>query len=136
MSNTPLEAFDKFSHPWYTPERDGSLAKYLSEKEDSIYTFPLFKGLLPYQELIKRGYLTPNISVIRLMWSSGRGDEHFGVVDNFQLEGIEVQVHAGRKGIHRPEDIFTDKAPCWEAQMLNSPKIRDDYKKESNGSQE
>jgi hypothetical protein len=103
----------------YNPERDGTLAEYL-ETHDGHSCFPLFKGLGDFQLLKDEGWLEPRISIIRLMWNVGRGDEHFFVTDEFYLEGIENDHHGGRAGIHTPENIFK-KAPPFEAHHLWGP---------------
>ncbi|MFH1977942.1 MAG: hypothetical protein ABIJ92_01300 [Candidatus Aenigmatarchaeota archaeon] len=109
---------DDMSHPWYTPERDGSLARYM-EEHDGRVTSRLFHGLKQYQLLWDTGYLEPQISSIRLMWSHARSDEHYMVISENELEGIEAAYHGGKPGIHRPKDILIADAPPWEALDLH-----------------
>jgi hypothetical protein len=68
--------------------------------------------------LWEQGYLLQNFSYIRLMWNIGRGDEHFLVLEEGLLQGLEAGIHSGREGIHKPEKILRKKNPCWEAQHL------------------
>lgn len=105
------------SRAWYTPDRDGDLKKYL-EIYDGLAAFPLFRGFEQYVMLKDKGLFLPDYSVIRLMWNVGRGDEHFLVLEDYRLEGLQTPAHAGREGIHEPEKIFTADCPCWEAHHL------------------
>lgn len=95
------------SEGWYTPERDGSLEKYL-ETHDGFSCFPLFKGIEIYEKLLKEGYLRPDYSVIRLMWNIGREDEHFLVLKNGKLKGLALSAHSGRGGIHDYQEILKE----------------------------
>ena len=105
------------SEAWYKPERDGSLEDYF-ETHDGFSTFPLFRGVEIYEKLLKEGYLIPNYSIIRLMWNFGREDEHFLVVENGRLQGIQSPAHAGRKGVMDYKEIIKEEGPCFEAQNL------------------
>lgn len=102
----------------YNKKRDGPLEQYL-ETHDGISCFPLFHGYRMYQELWNKGYLLPNISVIRLMWNVGKGDEHFLVLEDKRLQGLEANMHSGRPGIHDPKKILKSRGPCWEANPLS-----------------
>ncbi|HLC78692.1 MAG TPA: hypothetical protein VJH92_06210 [Candidatus Nanoarchaeia archaeon] len=103
----------------YNEKRDGSLEEYF-EDHDGISAFPLFYGYGQFKMLWDRGYLMPSVSIIRVMWNVGRGDEHFGVVDENTLEGISAPMHSGRPGIHDVRKVLDDKkCPAWEAQYLD-----------------
>jgi len=71
--------------------------------------------------LVDEGYILPEFTSIRLMWNTGRDDEHFIVNEQFQLEGCDGLIHhAGRPGIFDPEEFLERKElPPWEAQHLN-----------------
>jgi hypothetical protein len=77
------------THPWYDRKRDGSLEEYF-ETHDGHSCFPLFKGHAHYKLLWNKGYLQPEMSIIRLMWNIGREDEHFLVKSKDILQGIEA----------------------------------------------
>ena len=109
-----LCSFDKEFYV-YSPKIHGSLEKYL-QKYNGITTFPLFRGIEWFYVLRDRCYLLPEFSTIRLMWNVGRGDEHFDVDEDYRLVGIgNGSFHAGRPGVHKPEDIIKDAGPCFEA---------------------
>jgi hypothetical protein len=103
----------------YDEKRDGPLSSYI-EARDGTGTFTLFKGFEHFDMLRREGWLAPNMSVIRVMWNTFRGDEHFGVTEDFQLEGIENRSHGGRPGIHDPRTLLAETPP-FEAQRLWGP---------------
>ncbi len=106
----------------YNPKRDGSLEKYF-ETHDGLLAFSLFRGFDQFEMLRKEGWLGPRITIIRLMWNVGRGDEHFEVTDNFQLLGLEAQAHAGREGVHDPQKVL-EEGPCFEVHNPLFPHLR------------
>ena len=112
------------THPWYTPKRDGPLENYLESRRFGIMppnaVYPLFKGYEHFQQLWDKGYLEPNVSCIRLMWNIGRHDEHFGVIGEDTIEGIELPAHSGRPGRHSAREILSN-GPCWEVHYLRRP---------------
>ena len=112
-------------YAWYQPKIDGTLEEYL-ETHDGFSVFPLFKGYKYYKILWDKGYLEPQISVIRLMWNVGRDDEHFRVLGEYEIEGIIISAHAGRSGKHDPRKLLSKRdCPPWEATNLNPhPKPR------------
>ncbi len=101
----------------YNPKRDGPLDSYL-EKHRGITSFPLFKGYKHYKMLWDKGYLEPGVSVVRIMWNVGRGDAHFGVLGQFELEGVENAHHGGEPGKHDPRKLLARNCPPWEALHL------------------
>ena len=118
MRKKPVFLDSEFSHPWYTPERDGDLKTYL-ESRDGRATTCVFKGFKYYKMLWDQGFLEPGISYIRLMWNVGRYDEHFTVKGLHEIEGIDdLPAHAGRSGIHDPEKVL-EEGPLFEAHYLN-----------------
>ena len=111
-----------FDAGWYIPKRDGPLEEYLRSHNGYSGTFSLFKGYRYYGIMKKRGYLIPNCTIIRLMWNVVRGDEHFGVTEDFQLMGIGQDTpHPGRPGIHDPRKILSSRNPCWEVHNFKLP---------------
>lgn len=111
----------------YNPAHDGSLEEYF-KTHDGSFAFPLFKGFDHFELLRKEGWLGPRMSIIRLMWNVGRGDEHFMVTDEFKLEGLVAEAHSGREGIHEPAELFKG-APPFEAQHVLFPKYRESWLK-------
>lgn len=105
--------------PEYNEIRDGLLENYLNVF-DGHNSFPLFRGYDQYKMLWDKGYLISDFSIIRLMWNVGRGDEHFRVIDDKTVEGLEVPVHFGRPERSDIKKILDAKnAPCFEAQCLS-----------------
>ncbi len=110
--------------PWYNPKRDGTLGDYLESHGGGSSAFPLFKDYAHFKMLWDSGYLEPDISFIRIMYNVGRFDEHYSVKGEFGLEGIPLEYHGGKPGIHDPR-ILLRNVPPWEAQHLNpEPKPR------------
>jgi len=103
---------------WYNQERDGKLEDYLRECSHENIP-PCFKTIEHFQMLWDGGHFDPHIATIRLMYNSSRGDEHYTVIGEHELEGIGAVAHSGREGIHKPKDILNEKAPYWEARKLN-----------------
>ncbi len=110
---------------YYNPKVSGSLEEYLTEFNGRM-SFPLFKGIEQFNMLKKRDYFIPNRSIIRLMWNSERGDEHFLVNEIYQLFSLESGVHSGREGTHKPKKIL-DENVRWEPHELNRKQIRKDF---------
>ena len=106
---------------YYISERDGSLKDYVINQK-RLGANPLFKGHGSYEQLRDGGFLVVDYSIIRLMWGDGRGDEHFQVVNEFKLEGLEGKMHSGREGIHDYKNILNDDAPRFEAHNLKPVK--------------
>ena len=102
----------------YNPDRDGTLEGYLKEHNGHTAT-PLFKGFAMYQHLWDEGYLAPGISYIRIMWNFSRGDEHYLVVGEHLLRGVQAGMHSGKKGNHDARKIVLDNGPPWEALHLS-----------------
>lgn len=106
----------------YEPKRDGPLEEYLKIR-DGFSCFPLFRGYKQFKMLWDLGYLEPHISVIRLMWNLGRGDEHYGVLGEFELEGIENHAHGGEVGTHDVRKLLKRKQINFEALHLATTPI-------------
>ena len=77
-------------------------------------------GIVPQGLLfiINEGYLRPNHSIIRLMWNFGREDEHYLVLKDGKLKGLELPAHSGREGVHDYKKILN--GVCFEAQYLKN----------------
>lgn len=117
------------SKPWYNPKRDGTLDDYFAQYNGQS-ACPLFKGHVWFEKLRDLGYLMPDVTIIRIMWSHGRSDEHYRVTSDFKLEGIVVPMHGGRPGIHDPKEIL-DCEPGWTPQnILSTPALREMYRRE------
>lgn len=104
----------------YVPERDGDVSEYVKRfKREAPGTHPLFHGAEFFELLRQHGWLHPRISIIRLMHNHGRTDEHFEITEDFQLEGIASEAHAGREGLFEPKVILDNAyAPHWEFSPL------------------
>jgi len=53
------------------------------------------------------------------MYGFARTDEHYVVDQNFNLEGIILKMHSGKKGIHKPKDLLSEETPHFEIHMIN-----------------
>lgn len=112
--------------PFYKPRRDGPIENYLKMRKEMNLPFS-FRGLEPYQELWNKRYIMPDIASVRLVFSHARSDEHYCVVSEHELEGIELPMHSGKPGMHDPEKILTDKEiSWWEISGLNPVAWRPD----------
>lgn len=84
--------------------------KYLDHcKKERI--FPRFKGIFPFQELLKRGRITPFVTTIRVMYS--------GAVDQcycLDYEGMLCLINNPDNPPQKPEEVLgEDKYPDgWE----------------------
>jgi hypothetical protein len=94
-----------------------TLEEYL-RVHDGHMAFPLFKGYKHYQMIWERGLFVPEESIVRVMHSKGRGDEHYLVLGAFEVRGLEHEYHGGKKGRHDVRKILTRTCPPWEAQHL------------------
>lgn len=104
------------------------IVKYL-RKHDGFQVHPLFEGYPQFEFLKAQNLLVPRITSLRLMWNLGRWDEHFSITEDFKLEGILLNAHSGRPGIHEPKEILEikdklvgDKFVPFEISMPN-PKV-------------
>lgn len=104
---------------WYNSKRDGPIANYIKGcKQNNIN--PGFKGSKHYQTLWDAGYLEPELTYIRMMWGDARDDEHYVVLGEREMEGVQLMAHSGKNGVHDPKDILdAEGAPFWEAQHLS-----------------
>ena len=104
----------------YRGEKDGPIEDYLL-LYDGRSTFPLFRSYEPFKILWDRGYIEPDITIVRLMWNVGRGDEHFQVMGEDTLEGITgLPAHSGRAGKFSARELLGSKnCPVWEVHNLN-----------------
>lgn len=102
---------------WYNSERE-TLEEFLAQCEEDRIPFA-FKGYEPFQELWNKGYIEPLITLIRLMYSHGRCDECYLVVNEHELEGLDLETHSGKSGAHDPKELLSGDAPYWEISSLN-----------------
>ena len=126
-SETPFLSEDHFwNNPQYSPERDGTLEQYF-ETHDGNSASALFKGFNQFTLLREEGWLAPRMTIIRLMWNFGRDDEHFGVTDEYLLQGLQLPAHSGREGVHHPR-IVLEEGPRFEASHVLFPRMRERWK--------
>ena len=100
----------------YNPQTH-ALEEYL-RVYDGRSAFPLFKGYKHYKMIWDRGLFIPDFSIIRIMQDRGRGDEHYFVIGEFEIRGLEHSLHGGKPGKHDPRKVLGGKCPPWEAQHL------------------
>ena len=131
-SKKPAENNDTWSnpHPWYNPERDGSLAEYFMA-HNGYSVSPLFVGYDWFKRLLKEGWIMPNISNIRIYRRFGF-DEHYTVISEKEVEGIEIEFHGGKPGIHDPKNLLTEKGPSWEPIGINTELLYKHHMEKSN----
>jgi hypothetical protein len=104
----------------YTRERDKSIADYLQRLAGTddvtreTWAAAFFQGFETYQELWNDGYLLPGFSHLRIMYNHARYDEHYWICEGGLLEGADLPAHAGKPGIHKPQDILIDGVPEFE----------------------
>lgn len=103
---------------WYEPSRDGTIEEYIQHCKDERVP-KCFKGPEQFQQLVDLGYMTPDITTIRIMYTYSRGDEHYGVNGDFNLEGIVAPQHAGKEGIHNPQELLSGNTPYFEIDNIN-----------------
>jgi len=103
-------------HSPYDPRYDGSVFYYCRRIIENN-AFPLFSVEKHYQLLWNEGLLIPDFSVIRVMWNTGRDDEHFLVVNENTLQGIGNSSgrHSGRPGTHSIDQILHPPGLTFEA---------------------
>ena len=103
---------------WYDPSRDGTIEEYIAYCRNEMVP-KCFKGHKQFQQLVDLGYVTPLITSIRIMYNIGRDDEFYGVVEDFKLEGIILNAHSGKEGIHDPKELLSNEIPYFEIDMIN-----------------
>jgi hypothetical protein len=103
----------------YRGSIDGDIKKYLKEMHENGAVCPTFTGYEPFKQLWDLGVMLPYIASIRLLHGEGM-DEHYYVVDENHLEGIELKAHSGQPGLHDAKELLTKtRAPYWEADGLD-----------------
>tara|TARA_Y100000034_G_C6907867_1_gene421894 strand:- start:6362 stop:6709 length:348 start_codon:yes stop_codon:yes gene_type:complete len=102
---------------WYDPKINGTIEEYIEFCKSNQMGIS-FKGPEQFQQLVNLGYITPHITSIRLMYGMGSAG-FYQVIDNFQLEGVDVSVHAGKEGIHNPKELLSGDVPHFEVSMMN-----------------
>jgi len=63
--------------------------------------------------------ITPNITSIRIRYNIGRDDEFYGVINNFQQEGIILNAHPGKEETHDQKKLLSGDMPYFEVDMIN-----------------
>ena len=105
----PISTFEYLKSPWYQKERDGKLSDFLEARCFGGGTTALFKGMEGFDLLKEKNLLKSEMTLIRVMWNVGRGDEYYAVVESggeIMLQGITTGSHDGIPGLHKPEDIL------------------------------
>jgi hypothetical protein len=110
----------------YRGSIDGDIKKYLKKMHENGAVCPSFKGYEPFKQLLDLGVMLPEVASIRLVHGQG-SDEHYILVDENSLEGVELKAHSGKPGLHNAEILLTTtQAPfCfWEAGNLDPRAFR------------
>ena len=103
----------------YRGSIDGDIKLYLKEMHENGAVCPSFKGYEPFEQLWNLGVMHPEIASIRLVYGQGM-DEHYLVVDEDKLEGIELKAHSSKPGLHNAKELLTKTtAPFWEVDGLD-----------------
>jgi len=106
----------------------GDIVEYLG-KFDGRTSFARFSGEMPFDMLWRKGFLSPYVSQVRL-FSNGGFDQCYGVLEDAELEGLELQAHSGTPGVHSFKEVFSDDFSGWETYSLcPDPKPRLPLKK-------
>ena len=104
----------------YWDETDSeSIIAYLKRKHNDRSVAPSFRGYKAFQELLKTGAVTPEITSIRL-YINDSCDEHYIVMSETEVEGVELKAHSGREGRHNIEQLLQrEDYRYWEVSGLN-----------------
>jgi hypothetical protein len=106
---------------YYRGKMDGDIRIYLKNVHNSGAVSPAFIGYEPFKQLWELGVINPGIASIRVV--RGIVDEHYKIVDEKNIEGVILNAHSGREGLHNTQDILTSKEVVrWEISGLN-PKV-------------
>jgi len=106
----------------------GSVGRYIEYCRSSSIVSPTFDMPKDYKTLWNAGYITPEITVVRLMFKLGGPDEFYGVNKKYELEGMKLPEHSGRDGKHDPRVLLkNEQIKCWLVENINSnPRKRKD----------
>ena len=77
-----------------------------------------FKRDEQFQELIKLGYILPEMTYLRII-NEDRSDEFYRVTKEFNLEGILLDFHSDKKGIHNSKEILSEDIDYFEVDRMN-----------------
>jgi len=88
----------------YREEDHESMENFLKQC-DSQSMNPCFKGYEHFKFLWDNKYIESGFTSVRLMYSTGRSDEHYRVDDDGNLEGLELEYHGGKPGTHDPKKV-------------------------------
>ena len=109
----------------YRGSIDDDIRKYLKETHENGAVCPSFRGYEPFKQLWDLGVMLPRIASIRLVHGQGM-DEHYIVADEEHLEGISLEAHSGKEGLHNTKELLTKtRAGFWEASGLDPRAYRD-----------
>jgi hypothetical protein len=103
----------------YRGRIDGDIKKYLKEMHENGAVCPSFVGYEPFRQIWDLGVMQLGIASIRLVHGQG-SDEHYIVADENNLEGVLLNAHPGKKGLHNTQELLTKtNAPFWEVSGLD-----------------
>ena len=98
---------------------DGDIRKNLKEMHENGAVCHSFRGYEPFKQLWDLGVMLPGIASVRLVHGQGH-DEHYIVADENHLEGVLLQAHSGKSGLHNTRDVLTNtEAGFWEVDGLD-----------------
>ncbi len=103
----------------YRGSIDGDIKTYLKEMHENGAVCASFVGYEPFKQIWDLGVMRPGVASIRLVHGQGH-DEHYIVVDENNVEGVLLDAHSGRKGLHNIRELLTNtKAGFWEVDGLD-----------------
>lgn len=102
---------------WYDSSKDGTIEEYIKYCKDERIP-KTFKGDVQFQGLIKLGYILPEMTYLRII-NEDRSDEFYRVTKEFNLEGMSLDFHSGKKGIHNSKEILSGDIDYFEVEMIN-----------------
>jgi len=107
----------------YRGSIDGDIKAYLKEMHENGVVCPSFTGYEPFKQVWDLGVIHPEITSIRLKFISR--DEHYMVVDEHQVQGVELKMHSGQDGLFDTKELLTKtQAPFWEIDGLDPKAYR------------
>lgn len=108
----------------YRGSIDGDINAYLKEMHKNGAVCASFVGYEPFKQIWDLGVMHPGIASIRLVHGQGL-DEHYIVVDEINLEGVSLNAHSGKGGLHNTKELLTKtEAKFWEVDGLDPKAYR------------
>jgi hypothetical protein len=104
---------------FYPNSSSESILDFVRRRKNEGAVCPTFRGYEPFVELWKIGAVTPYQTSIRLFVEAGY-DQHYSVISEIEVEGVEAVCHSGISGIHNIEELLRNPDyKYWEISGLN-----------------